>query len=418
MRETALNKEAKLHRLHNQRRIAYSLIERARSLLTPGANFSQELHRLFRSQGKFGSKDRRLYRELIYTYLRYLPWLEDDYKDQSALLDKLIKLASPTSEIASLYPTLPDKQPYIGETEKRFKTLGRDDHELLELLPSWFPSHFKRPLHSPSLLPLVTRPPLWIRVQKDPDLSVLQSLRDAAGPESAEQIQPHPVVPNCIQAPPDFSLAEHPAYASGLIEIQDISSQILIQLLPERPSGAWLDACAGAGGKTLQLAQELQPSGRAYAFDTRPAALAELKERLRRAGLRNLTVLDQRPTNGQYDGVLVDAPCSGSGTWRRHPFLMRQTREQDVFGHADRQLNILKNYSALVAPGGLLVYCTCSLSRYENEGVAEKFLRKQKDFVHQALSERFGLRDMGQGITLYPEDFDGDGLYICAFRRK
>src|SRR5690606_17692841 len=109
-----------------------------------------------------------------------------------------------------------------------------------------------------------------------------------------------------------------------------ISSQILVQLINDHPRGVWLDACVGAGGKTLQLAKMLQPFGKIWAYDTRHSALRELKGRFSRSGYRNINVFEQRPTSGEYDGVLVDAPCSGSGTWRRHPYLMRQTRESDI----------------------------------------------------------------------------------------
>ncbi|EDY82446.1 NOL1/NOP2/sun family protein [Verrucomicrobiia bacterium DG1235] len=417
MRESSLNKEAKLHRLHNQRRISYSLIERSRTLLQPGTPFTRELHELFRSQGKFGSKDRRLYRELIYTYLRYLPWLDPIYKEQQKFMDTLICLAAPTAEIQSLYPTLPDKQPPEIPADQRFKLLGREAHEISELLPDWFGKHTNRPVSSRSLLHLLTRPPLWLRVQKDPNNDLLAQLRAAATPEQAEQITKHPLIPDCIHAPADFSLGELPCFLEGLVEIQDISSQILLQLLKDRPTGNWLDACAGAGGKTLQLAKALQPSGKVAAYDPRPSAIRELQSRLKRSGLRNASVLDRRPTEGAYDGVLVDAPCSGSGTWRRHPYLLRQTRERDVLKYAETQLDILKNYAPLVAQGGILVYSTCSLSRHENEEVAQKFLESRPEFQRQPLASRYGYEDTGHGITVYPEDHNGDGLYVTTFRR-
>jgi len=154
------------------------------------------------------------------------------------------------------------------------------------------------------------------------------------------------------------------------------------------------------------------------AFDTRSSALRELQSRAKRSGLRNITVLQKRPTSGAFDGVLVDAPCSGSGTWRRHPYLMRQTREEDIFDHAQTQFSILKAYSTLVADGGLLVYSTCSLSRHENEAVAERFLETEKNFRHEPLAPRFGFKDRGRGITVHPEDHNGDGLYVATFRKS
>ncbi|MDQ8198073.1 RsmB/NOP family class I SAM-dependent RNA methyltransferase [Pelagicoccus enzymogenes] len=418
MAKPLLNAGLKIHRLQNQRRIAYSLIERSRTLLKPGTPFTREIHELFKAQGKFGSKDRRLYRELIYTYLRYQPWLEGSYAQQDAFMDKLICLAAPTSEIQTLYPTLKDRKPLEIPVDHRYLALDREIDDLPQLVPDWFASHTERAIGPKSLLQLVTRPPLWLRIQKDPREDLLQRLRAGASPEQADQIAKHPLVPDCLHAPADFPLANHPCYVEGYVEIQDISSQILLHLLKDAPKGHWLDACAGAGGKTLQLANLLKPYGKVDAYDKRTAALRELQSRAKRSGLANIGVLDQRPTAGAYDGVLVDAPCSGSGTWRRHPYLMRQTSEESVFDYAKTQLAILKSYAPLVKDGGVLVYSTCSLSRHENQAVQEQFLAAYKDFCHQPLSPRFGYEDKGRGITVYPEDHNGDGLYVATFRKQ
>lgn len=417
MSKPLVNKGLQLARLQNQRRIAFSLIERSRTLLKPGTSFTRELHELFRSQGKFGSKDRRLYRELIFTYLRFLPWLDDQIKDQEAFTNTLLLLAAPTPEIRSLYPTLPHTLDSRTSETQRFKILEREAHQLVELLPHWFAEHTNRSVSIPALLSLITRPPLWLRVQNDPQDNILELLKKTAKLDQAEQIARHPLIPDCIHAPADYALANHPAYLEGMVEIQDISSQILLNLLREKPTGHWLDACAGAGGKTLQLANLLKPYGKVDAFDPRSSALRELQSRTKRSGLRNIKVLHKRPTHGNYRGVLVDAPCSGTGTWRRHPYLMRQTREEDIFEHAKSQLGILKSYSTLVANDGILVYSTCSLSRHENEAVTERFLATEKQFRYEPLSPRFGLQDRGQGITVHPEDHNGDGLYVATFRK-
>lgn len=417
MAKPLLNAGLRIHRLQNQRRIAYSLIGRSRTLLKPGTAFTRELHELFRSQGKFGSKDRRLYRELIYTYLRYQPWLEDRYPDQETFMDKLICLSAPTQEIQSLYPTLTNGAPLEISSEQRFLALQRDANDLLELLPDWFSNHTQRPISPESLLSLVTRPPLWLRIQKDPQENLVDRLQADATPEQAAQIARHPLIPDCIHAPADFPLANHPCFLEGYVEIQDISSQILLHLLKDPPKGKWLDACAGAGGKTLQLANLLKPYGKVVAYDKRSSALRELQSRAKRSGLKNISVASQRPIEGAYEGVLVDSPCSGSGTWRRHPYLMRQTREEDIHDYAKTQLAILKSYAPLVAENGILVYSTCSLSRHENEAVQQKFLSDYPQFRHEPLSPRFGYQDQGQGITVYPEDQNGDGLYVTTFRR-
>lgn len=326
-------------------------------------------------------------------------------------MDKLILLAAQTPEIVGLYSTLTDKTNLLPETDKRYHTLDMRDHDLLELLPEWFSSHINRPLNPVTVPPLFQRPPLWLRIQKDPNLNVLEQIQ-TIDPTATR----HTVVPDCIQASPNISIANLPCYENGSIEIQDISSQMLLELLAKQPNGNWFDACAGAGGKTLQLAKLVQPYGKVFAFDPRQSSIRELKKRVLRSGFRNVKVLDRCPIEGAYDGVLVDAPCSGSGTWRRHPFLMRQTREEDVFKHADQQLSILRTYAPLVREGGLLVYSTCSLSRHENEEVSKRFLATQPNYRHEPLSNKFGQNDVGQGITVYPDQFNGDGLYVSVFK--
>ncbi|MCH6256750.1 RsmB/NOP family class I SAM-dependent RNA methyltransferase [Puniceicoccaceae bacterium K14] len=411
------NKEALLHRIYNQRRIAYLLIEQSRHLLKPGIPFSSELAKVFKKQGNFGSKDRKLYRELIFTYVRYRNWLNEFASDQDALMEAVIVLASPTSEVQSLYPSLSDKRFANAEERYRHRLLSFEDSQLVELLPDWFLSHVNRHLSDQEVHSLLQRPPLWLRAQKG-DTSTLLNQCQAAQRKGEYDCQLHADIPDAIHCPPDLALANIPAYADGALEVQDISSQLILQLVPTEIKGKWLDACAGAGGKTLQLAKMLGPNGQVTAFDTRPAALRELGERNKRARFPNISITTSRPDNSLFDGVLVDAPCSGSGTWRRHPFLKDQTSENTVMEFSERQLAILKQYAGNVAIGGTLVYATCSLSRYENEHVVDSFLKSNKSgFEHIQAKTAFGLRDSGFGITIYPHDFNGDGLFVATMRR-
>lgn len=412
-----LNKEIHTYRLMNQRRIAFSLLQRLGTLLEPGILFIRELNQLFKSQGKFGSRDRRLYRELIYTYLRYQPWLDLIRSDETAFLDGLITLANPTREIASLYPTLSAPPGDLYAPKDRHRLFGKSDGDLLELLPSWFQSHLSQSLDPDNARALFSRPPLWLRIQRGNPDTIIEQLRKVSS-EQADPPQAIWGVPDALRCPPDLPLAKVPAYENGEIEIQDISSQLLLQLIHPQPQGSWLDACAGAGGKTLQLAKMLGANGRVTAYDPRHKALDELAIRSRRARLKNISLLRSRPSEDEYAGVLVDAPCSGSGTWRRHPYLMRQLRENDVFQRSETQSRILDFYSKRVAPNGILVYCTCSLSRFENEIVAEKFLETHPSFEALPLAKNFDLEEKQRGITIQPAHLDGDGLYIATFQRR
>ena len=131
------------------------------------------------------------------------------------------------------------------------------------------------------------------------------------------------------------------AYREGRVEIQDLGSQLLLEAVGVEPGGRWFDACAGAGGKSLQLAALLGPAGRIDAHDVRPAALEELTRRAARAGLAG-RITARAPGDETYDGVLVDAPCSGSGTWRRSPHLKWVTSPAEVAGAARRQQALLR----------------------------------------------------------------------------
>ncbi len=415
---TPLNKEAGMHRLFNQRRIAQSLISRSLNLLTPGTPFASELSALIKKQGRFGSSDRRLYRELIFTYIRYKPWMEECGDDKEAAMDRTIILAQPTKEITTLYPTLSSPIGTVKSEDLRHRLIGKTEDELEEILPTWLNSHIDYKIDHRAVTSLFSRPPLWLRIQKGNTIELVEACTNASRNKDIPCIT-HPTIPNCIQAPSDLPLANIPPYESGELEVQDISSQILLLLGAISPKGKWLDACAGAGGKTLQLAQRLGKNGTVTAYDPRPTSLRELERRAKRSRVRNIEISPNKPEKQEFDGVLVDAPCSGSGTWRRHPYLMWQTNEARVMAHAKAQLEILVHYSQCVKPGGLLLYSTCSLSRFENQHVVEAFLEQANEkFECVRLGPKYGLEADPIGVTIHPWDFNGDGLFIAALRRK
>jgi 16S rRNA (cytosine967-C5)-methyltransferase len=225
------------------------------------------------------------------------------------------------------------------------------------------------------------------------------------------------VLASAMQLLDEADVTQTEAYARGLVEIQDLGSQLLLESAGPLPGERWLDACAGAGGKTLQLSRLLGPAGHIDAHDIRPVALHELAARARRSRALNITVLPG-PATGGYDGVLVDAPCSGSGTWRRAPHLKWTTDESDVAAAAARQLTLLSEFSARVRPGGRLMYATCSLSRMENEAVVAAFLAAQPGFAVAPPVRDFGGLVRGGGLTFLPSRHDTDGFFAATFRRN
>ena len=206
------------------------------------------------------------------------------------------------------------------------------------------------------------------------------------------------------------------AYRTGRVEIQDLGSQLILAAVGPEPGGRWLDACAGAGGKSLQLAALLGADGRVEAHDVRPEALAELSRRSLRAGLGR-RISQPRTLTGSYDGVLVDAPCSGTGTWRRAPHLKWVTTPADVATCARRQLKLLGHFARFVGPGGRLVYATCSLCRSENEEVLQRFLSSHPAFAPARWAHPFSGQPRGGGLLFWPAAHDGDGFFAASLRR-
>ena len=220
------------------------------------------------------------------------------------------------------------------------------------------------------------------------------------------------------------------AFRDGLFEVMDEGSQLVAELVAPPPGGRILDACAGAGGKTLALGASLGGKGRVLALDTDGKKLEELRRRGRRAGLTNVeakTVTDDlgsvaRAVKGTFDRVLVDAPCSGLGTLRRNPEARWRLTRATVDSFPARQLALLVTYAPLTAVGGRLVYATCTVNRNENERVVERFLAERDDFVPVPVKEIWGREraaPLGDGMTLRltPQAHDTDGFFAAVLRR-
>jgi 16S rRNA (cytosine967-C5)-methyltransferase len=220
-------------------------------------------------------------------------------------------------------------------------------------------------------------------------------------------------------------------FQEGLFEVMDEGSQIVAELVAPPPGGRVVDACAGAGGKTLAIGASMDGKGRLLALDTDGKKLEELRRRARRAGLTNVaarpvtaegTTLPAEARPGGWDRVLVDAPCSGLGTLRRNPEARWRLTPQIVKSFPARQLALLVTYAPLVAVGGRLLYATCSVVEDENERVVSKFVAERDDFVRVPVKEIWGKEraaTVGDGLSLrmYPHTHDTDGFFAAVLRR-
>ncbi len=224
-----------------------------------------------------------------------------------------------------------------------------------------------------------------------------------------------------------------PAHGRGWFEVQDEGSQIAALLAGAGPRMQIADICAGAGGKTLAMAAQMQNTGQIYAYDADPIRFRPIFERLKRAGARNVQTLPPGQEGalgtleGRMDTVLIDAPCSGTGVWRRRPDAKWRLTQAQLAERVMEQRGLLLRAAALVKPGGTLAYVTCSLLPEENEKQIEAFLESNPGFAVLDVTARAAgtltrpiknrLLPAKPGLLLTPASHETDGFYIALLHR-
>ena len=275
--------------------------------------------------------------------------------------------------------------------------------------------------------------PLDLRV------NALKGEREAARRALAEagiDSTPTPLSPLGLRVAGRRAVTATEAFRDGLVEVQDEGSQLLALLADARPGLAVCDLCAGAGGKTLALGAAMGGQGRLVAADVDPGRLGAAGPRLRRAGLPQVELRRLAGTEdpwlaaqaGGFDRVLVDAPCSGTGTWRRSPDARWRFTPQRLEALQGVQDDLLRAAAALVAAGGRLVYATCSLLPAENEARVAAFLATRPGFaplpVEAVWAEALGDAGPPEGacragaLRLTPGRQGTDGFYLAILERE
>jgi 16S rRNA (cytosine967-C5)-methyltransferase len=209
------------------------------------------------------------------------------------------------------------------------------------------------------------------------------------------------------------------------IEIQDLSSQQVARVCDPQPGQIWWDACAGSGGKGLHLLDLADRNLDLTCTDKRESAVENLVKRARAHGLGkirhytlDLTKTDIQFPNLTFDGILVDAPCTGTGTWSRNPDAAWRTEEKDIRQAARRQTSILENLSGAVPSGSVLVYAVCSLTRSETIEVVQGFLASHSDFSLKPFAHPLTGEATDGTLTLLPSETNADGMYVARFCKK
>ncbi|HET7709086.1 MAG TPA: RsmB/NOP family class I SAM-dependent RNA methyltransferase [Sphingomicrobium sp.] len=358
--------------------------------------------RYFKSRRYAGSKDRRAVRDLVFRAIR-----------RSAE-----RPGSGRAAILGLAEREPEMLAHFGEPRGPERVGEGEQAASASLVPQWL---------IPSLSPLVAEaewPALLERAPVDLRVNVARSNREEllADFPGAE---PAPISPWGIRLAADSKVDDHPAFAAGLVEVQDEGSQLIAVACQARPDDGIVDLCAGAGGKALAIAAATGNAAEIIACDTNRSRLSKLPARAARAGATiGLRLLDAgreveqlADLAGAADLVLVDAPCSGSGTWRRNP----EGRWRLTAHRLDRlvavQAHILDLAERLVKPGGRLVYAVCSLLSREGAGQIQAFLSRHSSWMVEEAPIGAGRPD-GGGRMLTPAHDSTDGFFVASLIRK
>jgi 16S rRNA (cytosine967-C5)-methyltransferase len=347
----------------------------------------------FKQRRYAGSKDRRAVRELVFQAIR-----------RSGEL--------PVSGRAALLAIAPDQ--FDGSVHGPAARAEGEEPAPERLIPRWLELELSPLVGSTEWPALLERAPLDLRVN-----GARARREDVAA--QIEGASPTPLSPWGLRLPPDSRIDDHPAYAEGLAEVQDEGSQLIALACQAADGMTVLDLCAGAGGKALALAAAA-PGARIIASDTNRQRLSRLAPRAERAGAEIETILldggkeafQLSGVQGQCDIVLVDAPCSGSGTWRRNPEGRWRLTPERLDRLAALQSRLLDLAAPLVRPGGTLVYAVCSILAREGAGQAAAFLGRRSSWTAQDALDGMGRRD-GVGRLLTPAHDSTDGFFVASF---
>ncbi|MCP5271996.1 MAG: RsmB/NOP family class I SAM-dependent RNA methyltransferase [Burkholderiaceae bacterium] len=396
----------------------------------------------FRQHRKLGPRERHTLAETTYAVLRRKPLFEHlaalggDKKPNALkvpLMRRLAILGWQGNEAFLRAALTPDELAWLA----RAQAVKPDNlpAALRHLLPTWLAEALQAALDRdfwPLAAALDQPAPMDLRV------NALKMKRDEARRLLAEAgivAEPTPYSPWGLRVQGKPALTQLPLFQDGAIEVQDEGSQLLALLTDAHRGEMVVDFCAGAGGKTLALGAAMRNTGRLYAFDVSGHRLAALKPRLARSGLSNVypaQIAHERDDRvkrlaGKIQRVLVDAPCSGLGTIRRNPDLKWRQSPADVAELQQRQQAILASAARLVAPGGRLVYATCSLLRAENEDVAEAFEAAHgREFERLPAAELLAKAHVegaetlvdGDALRLWPHRHGTDGFFAMAWQRR
>ncbi len=324
--------------------------------------------------------ERRGVSRAVFTYFRWLRWLDPKDSHQRQLEAALVLQERFNKDPASFKPEALSAR----------------------AVPDWLKTEMDK-IPAGWLIQLQREPVLWIRAKRGTGMDLAKKL---------SHITPASQSADALRYTGLTDLYRTKEFQAGEFEIQDLASQLVSHACAPQPGETWWDACAGEGGKTMHLSDLMQGKGMLWASDRSVRRLAKLKDRAARAQVFNYRTAvweggEKLPTKTKFDGVLVDAPCSGVGTWQRNPHARWTIQPSDVHELAAVQASLLNHIAPSLKVGGRLVYSVCTLTRAETTAVADAFTAAHPEFELVAAPG-----------TLWPQDLNANGMFIAVWQRK
>jgi 16S rRNA (cytosine967-C5)-methyltransferase len=377
-----------------------------------------------RARKFLGSRDRRFISENIFALFRWWGWIkicintDCEIRRLAANQDTLEKALNVASKIG-LFLEKNDIHNLATDLSREYSIqLSALAYE--KLFPDFFALKLSERIKFKDICLLFqTRPPIWLRTKHGQRERIVEILKK----HNAVTSSPVKFLNSIKVIKSDTSLYALPEFKDGLFEIQDIASQIIGITTGAKSGEKWLDACAGAGGKTLQIAEMMGGKGSIISQDIDDRKITELKRRTARASLSNVRtrIADSAKKDKRreqfFDGILVDAPCSCSGTWRRNPDGRWRTQESELNRFHEKQVALLNALAPSLRIGGRLIYATCSVFKHENEDVSSDFLATNKNFQLDEFVNPIDETPRNSLLYVPAAAMDSDATFVARFKK-
>ncbi len=407
--------------------LALGILEQVCSEVARNNPADASLQAVFRKHREYGSRDRRFYSRVVFSYFRWRGWMEGAAPVKACAVALLLDAEDVNDDLRTVCTdagfsegkmkpmaamTLPEKAAMAGSLLGRSVAVENIiPKNVLDRIA--FPRHLNPwEARSQFLESMQIRPPAWLRFATAVDAMAIE----------APGAQAHPRIPTALALPENFNRGLLNTPEGRKADVQDLSSQCAGLIAAPQAGESWWDVCSGAGGKALHLAALSGCRAKILATDLRPSSVGQIRERAERTGMRGIrtAVLDgskDSPGCGDFDGIIVDAPCSGIGTWPRNPDARWRFDPSNINRSAAVQKRIVMHVSQFLRPGGRLIYAVCTCTADETDAVAAAFLNEKRnfeplDFTHPLT----GAACPGQ-CMIWPADGPCNGMFIAGFRK-